>query len=224
MENLDEKIALLPRFAKVAFAAHCAREVLHLNSSPRVTRAVELAEELSRSLGGSSVEDARAAGRAARDAADTDDARAANAAYAAYAAVNAAYAAYNEAPYAYVAADEVVKAAEAASAASTADNRDESWIHKDLSDLVHLAERLGWDDDTPVPPTVFTSFRLTSLPKPKVWTNDLLIEIDPGSAPPEVIAEYFDKLDRVYKSRGGSGLTFKPEGTGTAVVRKGVLA
>ena len=153
-----EDIQKLPRWARVAFAARCARRVQPLFAARRpgatakdiaaVDHAISRAEQ---SAGGAvSTADAyvTAAGDAAQayaaapevDAAALVARAATRAAYSTAAYTSAAAAAYT----AYTDAAEATEAAEAAAA-----------IRCDYDLLCALSQREAWDDDSPVPPALF---------------------------------------------------------------------
>ncbi|MEM7147968.1 MAG: hypothetical protein AAF591_22885 [Verrucomicrobiota bacterium] len=209
-EVTKEEIAQLPRWAMVAFAARCARRLLRPDSDERVVRAVEIAEEY------------------AAAAATPDHAANLYAAYNAKAAYNAAYNAYNAAypDRAKAAAKAAAHAAHAAAAAKAATVTAHAAtyatyayyaaeVRKDFDFLLAKAKAEGWDENTRVPPTVFPPLGIST---------ELLIEMDPGNATPAEIAAVFSKLNALYRAHGGSGLTFKPDGTSIAAVREEVPA
>ena len=101
---------------KVAYALHCAKDVLHLSKPSAMSQARKCVDLVERWLRGEKItrEELRAAYAAAYAAAAAD---AAYAAYDAYAAADAAYAAYDAAAaYAAYAADAAYAAAYAAAA------------------------------------------------------------------------------------------------------------
>ncbi|AMV25070.1 hypothetical protein VT84_11785 [Gemmata sp. SH-PL17] len=200
-----EEIAKLPRWARVAFAARCARRVLpivnkfwvnvpkqHLQTLDRAVRVAE----------GADIDDARAGVYAiARAAADVSTARTGNDAttYAAAAAryavdtvadADAATYAASHATAARYAAD--VVAADTATvrgAAAAADAAMHSLCRvvtlgtighlaapaRDFDRLTRLAEKEKWTDDTPVPPTVFGP--MWDGPPPEWWTDNILTDL-----------------------------------------------
>ena len=157
-----EEIATLPRWARVAFAARCARRVLPLfkyswPDAPEeyvaaVARDVEAAEQY-----------ARTAARAIdfNDAVEaTVAARLAKSSAAIYAALAAAKA-IQSAKFGRGSDDHAREAAEATTAAAEAVDTARiaagvrPIIRHDFDHLARLAQRQHWTDDTPVPPEVF---------------------------------------------------------------------
>jgi hypothetical protein len=160
----EEDLRRLPRWAQVAFGARCARRVLPLFSddwpyapgqyAQAVERAVELAEQAAgdpavvaaaaapETAGDNTIAAAMIAAHDARDAAD----HAARGGHkTADLAARAAAAATDVS-----AADLAARAAAGIAAAGVA-----AAIRGDFDQLAAAATAAGWDDSTPVPPTVF---------------------------------------------------------------------
>ena len=170
-----DDIAKLPRWARVAFAARCARRAFpffakHWPAVPAghlkaVEAAIDVAEHAADA--DAARDAAHAAFAAARAAADAADAHAAHAADAAAHAADATYAARKQSladartPLRFDSASHVAyataRAHAAARAAAEADARKQSVgaIVADFELLSLLAAKGRWTDDTPVPPTVF---------------------------------------------------------------------
>jgi hypothetical protein len=153
------EIAELPRWARVALAARCARRVEPLyagrwpeapaNHRAAVLRAVEVAEgSAARASSIGSIEAAANAAVAAASAAIFEAGKAGSNFLAARAADAAALAA-NAAPG--MTADAVSNAASAAGLASDSN----AAIRRDYELIRRLAAAEHWNDDTPVPPGVF---------------------------------------------------------------------
>jgi hypothetical protein len=162
----EEEIAKLPRWARVAFAARCARRVLSLyalnwSSVPQkyvqaVAQAIEIAE---RSAAMASADEtaasaAQAAELSAEVAANEISTGNANAAVSASNAAAAALGGLNSTTLA-------VSAIQAAAAAAEFSERNgfvpriQAEFRSDFDRAVQLAEQQHWDDDTGVPPEVF---------------------------------------------------------------------
>ena len=172
----EEEIATLPRWARVAFAARCARRAqpFFLKAWPKAPhkhlKSIEGAISLAEAAAG-------VAGADAADAADAD-AAAADAAYAAYSAAKtaddaanaasaAAHAAHANAANANAAFAAAAAAAFAANA-NTAAGGDGDAIAQDFKLLLTKAITEKWTDNTPVPPSVFPPIpELPNLPKAK---------------------------------------------------------
>lgn len=151
-----EEIAKLPRWARVAFAARCARRVLplykhHWPDAPEeyvadIVNAVEIAEQSA----AAGYADTRAAARAAADAA--------RAASVAADFANADPAAYTAA---HTASDAAADAAADAATARGAATDTAAWlagkpiIVRDFQTLLARVNAENWTDNTPVPPKVF---------------------------------------------------------------------
>ncbi|MDB5309350.1 MAG: hypothetical protein JWO38_3552 [Gemmataceae bacterium] len=150
----EEEIAKLPRWARVAFAARCARRVLPLfnhsvpNARDRhlsaVVRAVDLAEQGASSTDskdftyGAVASEAFIASTAVANKVARATARAANAAASSCASV-----------------DNAAAVVAATLAACEADSRTLPMIVRDFQAILGLARAGNWTDDTPVPPSVF---------------------------------------------------------------------
>ena len=206
LPSVDE-IRQLPRWARVAFAARCARRVLpmftkHWPDAPRehveaVTRAVEFA------------------GSAAHD--DDDDFEF-DAPYAD--AADAAVAARNAAADARSAADAADYAAAAARSAATAGIAIPS-IRADFQRVLDASRRGKWTDSTPVPPSVFGPLAAieepatspepvaepSAFPKSKLeidcYVGDLADHVEVGSR----ITDLFRELNEYSLRKWGKGLS-----------------
>lgn len=150
----QEEIAKLPRWARVAFAARCARRALplfkqHWPAAPddhlqAVERAVSVAEAPAvRSDVNAATNTAALAGIAAKDCG-------ALAAY--YSAYAAAYGTYALIAGGNFGAD---RAASRAANRSAAAGVPIALLSRDFQNLLDAATRGKWDDTTPVPPSVF---------------------------------------------------------------------
>jgi len=158
-----EEIRKLPRWARVAFAARCARRVQPIftaacpKSSKEQVEALERAILIAETAAAQGKVNAEAA-RAAADAA-TDAARGPNAAYyTASAANNSCYAASAVPEAATFAAKSAALAADHAIYASEfAGFKDEvvSGIWWDFENIKKAAKREQWTDESPVPPESF---------------------------------------------------------------------
>jgi hypothetical protein len=143
------EIAQLPRWARVAFAARCARRALSFfhqdwPDAPKmqvelVTEAIESAERAAEFAESTFTFESYGAAKAAYAAGQHG-----RAGYAARAARSAAASVHNET------APEAI--AYAAHAGASIDS-----IRMDYDRLLHLANLNGWTDDTPVPDSVFES-------------------------------------------------------------------
>lgn len=224
----EEEITQLPRLARIAFAARCARRVqplfqLFWPTAPRkyrtaVAKAIDLAETAG--TGGDISANAYAYAFAAADAADA--ARAAAAAQAAKAAVYAARAvnAVN-ATYAYDATDVALVAD------TTATSSNAALIRRDFELLRSLAMKENWDDQTPVRPEVFGPMWPEGAPKgwpekeaekptPRTETEqkirglalDLLAQADSSpEALEEGLVRLYTAANQYHMARGGGVLT-----------------
>ncbi|MBN9121796.1 MAG: hypothetical protein J0I06_22090 [Planctomycetes bacterium] len=211
-ENLPgiAKIAKLPRSARVAFAARCARRVLplvkhywpnapehHLKALDRAVSVAENAADAARS----------AADAAARASAAARAARAADAADAAHAADAAAYAAA-------ALAGDAAYAAAAAAAAYAAYATARRFIARDFKTLVEAAAAGKWTNQTPVPPTVFGPMWPEGVPPdwplaPDADVLRLRIEIPDGATDEDVkrmVRELVGAMNDVHRASSGSGL------------------
>lgn len=152
-----DEIERLPRWARVALAARCARRVLPAfgffwtNAPEHHRRAVERAVGVAEGAANDRAADTYAAAQAAFDAADAP------------AAIGAAYVA-KAAHFALARAwaadvlDAVEPAAEILFRAATTDTpltAQLRCIRRDFARLKRLAREQKWTDDTPVPPSVF---------------------------------------------------------------------
>jgi len=224
----EEEIAQLPRWARVAFAARCARRVQPIFSAAwpdadewhvqRIEQAISIAE------------DAAFQARSATIAPGIDNVKEAvvaalTSASAAVAAADAAYGAWLAATTAQTAADTVAYvAADAARAAKGASFEREvvSGIRRDFARLKEMAEREAWTDETPVLSEFFGPLWLEG--EPERWPfvkarrakfyeqPQLEIYIDPGNAPKETIQEVFEALSDLHVAAGGLGLEFVNDG------------
>ncbi|MCW5777789.1 MAG: hypothetical protein KIS87_15240, partial [Phycisphaeraceae bacterium] len=179
----EEELATLPRWARVAFAARCARRVQPLfkhfwpAAPEEQVRGIDTAITLSERSAAHAHADANA--DAAANAADfaagaANAANAANAAASAYAAAASAYAAaasaadaanaINAANAAYAAANAAkcafVDATDLEAVATTSDADDNTAaaraaMRRDFELLKAAAKAERWTDDTPVPPEFF---------------------------------------------------------------------
>lgn len=229
----EEDIAKLPRLARVAFAARCARRALPLfvkywpNAQRHIAaiiRAVEFAElsaaiPTKTALSTAYVADAAGAAQYAASAVETssDDAEyTADAVEAADAAADAARvaAASLTTDSDSVRATSGVAARAAASAASAGVSI--LSIAADFGSILTLSR--GWDDDTPVPPSVFGSLDEAE-PEPVVVSAPelpksfgLAIEVfaretaDPEEAANRLVSLY-EKLNEFSLLKYGRGLT-----------------
>ena|GEM_PF-1202428 len=198
----EEEIAQLPRWARVAFAARCARRVLPLfRSSWRnaptehvlaVARAVEVAEQsaaTTRAASFGAFDDADAAIRAFDDAnaairTAIRAAHAVNAAYAASIAQAVAHAAATVATY-----DVTQVAAHAFATAHIATNRAPSSrpaVRADFDRLKQAVLRERWTDEIPVPPDFFGV--LWPEGPPPDWPVERE-QPQPAEEPPAIVAE-----------------------------------
>ena len=221
----ESKIAQLPRWAQVAFAARCARRVFPLfrsgwktapeQHSHAIMRAIEVAE----SAATAAVSDvhtayaaaagADAAANAAEAADDADaaaDAAAATAARAAYAAADGAAAAADAAAFAVDATD------------ANADVTVRIAIRADFERLKRSAAAEHWTDETPIPPTVFGP--LWPGGSPPGWpgasggSHRAKPEIEPlvvvsfveGDFTADEIALFLEHVSTTYREVGGNGL------------------
>lgn len=214
----ENDVMNLPRWARVAFAARCARRVRPLFTASRsdvssedvlaVDRALELAESSAR-LGRSADVHAHADAVVgiSHAAAHSDAAKPAS--YASYAAYDVFYNATNAAYAAATAADAVRAAARAIAIHAM-------WFDLDL--LTELAKMNAWTDDSPVDPDLCGP--IWPFGKPKGWpeqtedakaigglkvTIELSDEVSDDEAE-RLITEYVDRLDDLHRALGGKGL------------------
>ncbi len=175
-----DQISALPRWARIAFAAHCARRVLTLCQTPgawlsdkqiaAIERAVQMTEDAAAHAEQPSPDARAVAARAA--CAASEYATNAAAARAGYAAAYAAYA------YAYAGESDcyIGSAAEYAAFAYAigyayiprAGSDIAQAMQHDLNHLAMVAEEQNWDDGTPVSPDFFG--RLWPHGEPR-WTS-----------------------------------------------------
>jgi len=248
----EQELRELPRLARVAFAARCARRVQALfNASwpgasekhlPALDKAITLAERADAAAARSAVYAAvRAAYASAKGAAD-DAVKACDAdAYDAEA--------YDAAAYAVASADAVcladaaclayaaAYAADAAGkSAADATNAANAAMRRDYALLNEAAKREGWSDETPVPPEFFGPLWAEGVPEG--WPveeegsaqRELEFEIDvPEDASDEDVCRFAidlaDRADSLHRAYGGRGLKVKSvEVLDEAHVREGVPA
>jgi hypothetical protein len=216
----EEDIAKLPRWARVAFAARCARRVLPLMERFWKNAPEHHLEALDRVVSVAETAAANADYAVAR-AGDADyAARAANVAYAvpadyvARAAARAAHAAIAAA--AAYAADTTVYATDAARDAADADKRAVQAIARDFTTLLNAARVEEWTDNTPVPPSVFgpleNETQSDDVP-PKVeipsYTKIAIKALIKPGLPPEAVREGLIELYRAmndYHMAHGAGV------------------
>jgi hypothetical protein len=231
----NDEILKLPRWARVAFAARCARRVFPYfrdwkKADDKQVKAVEQAISLAEndaSNGHVSAATARAADAAdaAARAADADAAaRAADAAakaaaaaagyaagYAAAARAAAARAAASAASAARAAAAAAASAA-AAAAYAAADAKSIRFIRSDYERLIQLSSRLHWTDETPVPPEVFDTLNSpvseSAFPDP---IRGLILELYakpdvPAKDVEDALFDIYDALNDLHMARGGGVL------------------
>ena len=232
----EEEIATLPRWARVAFSARCARRVLplfgyHWPEAPAhhqraITRAVSVAENVG-----------YVAGAAYAGVADATYAVAADATYAVRTAADAARSAGRSAADAVAAAADAatrsaaraaVRAAAAAVRAAAADAADmaRAAIRYDFNGLRERANAEKWTDDTPVPPTVFGPMWPFGVPKdwPQEHAEDRLIATiaPPPDAPAEQVADFqirlYEVLNKLAIANGGAGLKLDSLGRDVSAV------
>ena len=211
----SDAIRRLPRWARVAFAARCARRAQpiyqhfwpdapehHLRA---LDRAVRVAEQAAANAGpGVAAEAADAAYAAASEAARGAPRDAADATYAAARAAHAAMAAghADTTDAAYAAADAGLAAGQIAA------------VRQDFDTLLHLATNQRWTDDTPVPPSAFGPMWPDG--PPKGWPVDefskLVLKVTaPANIPPAELeadlVELYTAMNDWHIARGGSGLS-----------------
>lgn len=207
-----KEIATLPRWARVAFAARCARRVeplflkLWLEAPQKhvsaVSRAVVVAEQ-----------SAAAAFSAARDAATRDAAAAAPAAVLA----NADHAAHVAAAAAY-ATNAIHAAKSAANAARSAGEGAITPIRDDFRRVFDESRFRQWTDATPVPPAVFGPLWPEGPPAdwpelPKPTKLKVTVQVPDGlddAAVREKLQKLTAALARLNVAGGGHGLKLVP--------------
>lgn len=219
--SLRDELKAIPRWARVAFAARCARRVEPLlrvawpdvrsDHVAAVARAIDYAEksaaraeadsELARGL-------ALSADIVAERAASNTEAVARGGAYdVAHAATNAvgAVAYLKEAVSgAYYAA------VDAASALAKIVGEDDTAIRADLEQLRKTARKARWTSETAVPPTFFAPLPPREAPPPRL-SEDEAARIEayraweragrPSLSPADQERMYFEALDRVRRQR-----------------------
>lgn len=222
----EEEIAQLPRWARVAFAARCARRVLPLfrkrwsTASEEQVRAihsaVELAENSAAAAAYSVAITAGARFTANAAAAAAINARAANARAAANAAVaaSAANIAVNAAAE-FADADAANAAALATANADAAGSRVATpSIRADFQRILDESQRGKWDDNTPVAPSIFEPLEAIS-----PLTDDagpgkaLILELfhNPDTDPKDIgtsVVRLWEVANEYHMTRGGGVLTF----------------
>lgn len=220
----EEEIANLPRWARVAFAARCARRVFPLlrhfwQESPNqyasaVVHAIESAEEsaILGSVDASSIESIATDAVVAAGAARTIPRAAAVA--------RAAKTAADSDPIAYQYADAGRVWDAALAAVEAADSSVVNFLRRDFDHLLNLSKWQHWTDDTPVPPEVFGP--LWPEGPPKGWPpitdiprrNGLSLAFFARERPTAPMIEddvvnLFDAINRYHISRGGVPLTYE---------------
>lgn len=251
----EDEIRELPRWARVAFAARCARRVQPLflrfwKNAPRESvEAIERAIAFAEYVGSSGLTDVVHSISAVSKMAyipqsdeyseqvrkATHSAASASSAYAAMAASDAADAANSNAAAVHSAMTNSIIAAGSWSASSAesdkvvytqataAANAVRSAMRRDYALLRKASERLGWDDETPVPVAFFGP--LWPMGEPEGWPKDE--EPDAGQEPPalklelripagltgkqskdfnERVKRFLCALNGVHLSMGGNGL------------------
>lgn len=210
----------LPLLAMIGFAARCARRATHANegaSNEKLFAALEISESIaSGCISEGDVDTAYAAAAAAAASVippkTTKDIPPSSCA--ANSAANGARSFCDSLFRNYA-----VRSAAVAVFRSMEEGVALDDISKDFRKIFEAAVNEEWKDDTPIPrdffPPIVTKDRCD---------NDVLFEIDPGTAPAELIAEFFGKLDAIYKIRGGSGIVIKPEGTAVVIAAPKVTA
>lgn len=199
----EDEIAQLPRWARVAFAARCARRALplftkHWPSAPvkhidAVTRAVTFAEQTASDATSSddSVTEIADATNAIADETTTTAAAAVVAA-----ATDAAFAAFANAAH----ADAANVAARVAHAGVSV-----TLIRADYQRLWEESRRLEWTDDSPVPSSVFEPLYF--------GTKSLVVELFANanvqpSLMGEAVVKLWEAANEYHMARGGGVLTF----------------
>jgi hypothetical protein len=221
----EEEITKLPRWARVAFAARCARRVLPLYGSFRPGSS-EPIEKLNPAWAVNEAEQSAADATAGPRTASGYDAAAAG--Y--YAADDphdeAAYSAANAAAYAVADASDDQRSVRAFVAMNHAAHAAKSLadlrlhIRRDFDHLARLAEWQHWTDDTPVPPEVFGP--LWPEGPPPGWPadpdiphrTDLPLEIlsrarDLGQMTEDEAVNVFNAINAYYIARTGTRLTME---------------
>lgn len=242
-----DELKRLPRWARVANAARCARRVQPLFSALRpnapeedsiaIDEAITVAERSAAAADNAPAAASNAAAYASiasYNAIEDDDVTPHAASNAASAASSAAYSAT-----AYSAAHDYGGGDAGALRAATAVNvgdwmKDAIW--RDFDFLVRAAREGEWDDSTPVPPEFFGP--LWPKGEPPGWPvkeassadRELVVEIDvPADASDEdvirTVCELADEADTLHRAYGGRGLQVNDvEVFNEAHVREGVPA
>lgn len=216
-----EEIAALPRWARVAFAARCARRVSPLfrhgwpdvpaHHRKAVVRSVEIAERSAATgtvepgfMTGQAAESAEAAISRARSPRD-----ATNAARAAASAADALH-------YTATSPDGVAfSAGYAAVYADAARDTTGPGIINDFRALVERSRSENWTDDTPVPPWVFGPMWPDGVPNgwPEADPDDRLVitvEAPPGATAEQIAdlrTRLYESANQLVLAHGGPGLT-----------------
>lgn len=202
-----EEIEQLPRWARVAFAARCARRVepLYTIDWPEAPAkhiealdiAITMAEKFAAHTGhsGKAYEYfmyAEDAARAARSAIDADDATN-DADAAAFAAAQAAHAADDDGHYAARHAVDAARAAVRAANAADDGGFTVTGIRRDFDFLIKQVRENKCDDGTPVPPSAFGPMWPDGEPQ---WLHEDRLPSQPTEhaerTPSEPISLYFD--------------------------------
>ncbi len=223
--KLDEiiyRLYQLPRRARVAFAARCARRVqplvdasdMSVKRKQDVAKAIEFAEYVS-SVKDGTVRSAIIAGTSVVRGRLQSAVSAAESAHNAAADYMDGYS-RTRGRESYVVAVETAYVAVADDAKHMAADR----MVADADLLFNAAERQRWRHETPVPPTFFGPMWPDGAPEG--WPEDstskfsgdqptFSVFIDPGDAPSELITEFLVALECYYRSLGGSGLEIVKE-------------
>lgn len=187
-----EEIEKLPCWARVAFAARCARRAQPLFQKQWPDAPAEHVTAIETAIG------------AAENATADADA----AAKAAYAAARAAYAYVDTASAS--AADAYADTASAAAYAAQAGVPVIS-IARDFQTILEKSRREKWTDETPVPPSVFGPLDEVDIAsKP---AEPLRLYFEKGVFSPTEIAEMIGHLSELYHSIGGDKLIIDDIGT-----------
>ena len=193
----EDDIKQLPRWARVAFAARCARRAQplfkkHCPDAPEkhdiaIETAISLAEQFTVTDFTNAYSNAYYAAAYAYNA---DFTNAYDAAYAAAYAIGATHADAD--------ATHAIRRSHRAGV-SLAD------IHRDFTTILELARKHTWDDNTPVPPSVFGPFEEPS----KGYQLEVKLQV-PANWTVEQIRDYVstlsDRVDDVHRAAGGKGL------------------
>lgn len=217
----EEEIAKLPRWARVAFAARCARRSLPVcretwdSSAPvpmeRLARTIALAEEAASSATELKQSDAEFAEKTVRYCEQHLEMYAASVAHSALTAVRLATAYRGE----------DVHFGSAINAVNAMDDREaDIAVSRDLEHLVRLSKLNTWMDETPVPPEVFGP--LWPEGRPAGWPvdpdapkqSDIALEVFKQDGLDERIAEddvvnLFNAMNRFHIARGGQPLSLE---------------